>query len=553
MFSAFRHSSSPALCRHHRDVVLSRRVQPSYGNRFSWALAVALVCNVVALQIPCKGQSLAPARQQKEPGVVDSKDKETEPSDLAELDANIQECESASEAVLLCQLFLADDTLASEVRDRVEERLAFWKDREANGYVRFGKEWLAGTSAAARREESRNCCAAGLALLRLARFQLSEKEFEKAGRLDPSASQPEFFIGLVDEIIRKDSISAMRHFKAAARRQPNYWMAWNNAAISGLRGGRTTNVTADFQQALLRSEGDDRKLVANNMARVLARGRLNSRHLADLTVLYKDAVTVFALEPFDVLRADQETDNEYVARLTPKIYFNPLWGEHHDKNPDAQPQDGIIGVAYGTGFFVDNSHIVTNHHVVEGHTLLQVRDPKDNKRFFAATLLDADPIADLALLSCDEIDCEGLSIQSLTPGRGTEVMALGFPGGLLEPGLGIGLKSTRGSVVTEPEDYGEASRFLFDAIVNQGNSGGPLVDKTGSVVGVVVEIRGLSMHNQYSAAVPIEDLTAFLGKNQITLRLADSNRPELKDWENVDTRASPCTVLIKNIIKASSN
>jgi len=157
---------------------------------------------------------------------------------------------------------------------------------------------------------------------------------------------------------------------------------------------------------------------------------------------------------------------------------------------------GSIGRASGTGFFVTDQHIVTNHHVVDGSREITIQPVYDKEHYKMRRAARPCPEFDLALLefaSPEErtrfIEDQG-AIEALgwapdfsgLPGE--EVAALGF-------GDSDQLVATRGIVSSWETMSNRASPYLqlavvirTDASINPGNSGGPSVDAEGRVIGV---------------------------------------------------------------------
>ena len=152
---------------------------------------------------------------------------------------------------------------------------------------------------------------------------------------------------------------------------------------------------------------------------------------------------------------------------------------------------GQTGVSQGSGFlFDDQGHIVTNQHVVEGAERIEVDFPSGLK--LRGEVLGVDPDSDLAVIRLDEIP-EGITPLSLADSDqaqvGQRVIAIGNPFGLagtmtvgIISGLGRSLQSNR-----PPDETGSFSApniIQTDAAINQGNSGGPLLNVRGEVIGV---------------------------------------------------------------------
>lgn len=84
--------------------------------------------------------------------------------------------------------------------------------------------------------------------------------------------------------------------------------------------------------------------------------------------------------------------------------------------------------------------------------------------------------------------------------------------------------------------------FLYDAITNPGNSGGPLCDKSGRITGVVRAVTG-SVGGTYGAGIPIADALPFIHQHVPDVVARTSAAKEV-DWPQVDAMISPSTVLI---------
>ncbi len=134
----------------------------------------------------------------------------------------------------------------------------------------------------------------------------------------------------------------------------------------------------------------------------------------------------------------------------------------------------------GTGFFVTREgHVVTNNHVIEGCSSIQIK--ASNTSPVAARLLARDTNNDLALLKADITADKFATIRSGVR-LGEAVAAFGFP---LNSVLASSGNFTLGNV-TALAGIGDDSRFLqISTPVQPGNSGGPLLDESGNVVGVV--------------------------------------------------------------------
>ncbi|WP_297799826.1 trypsin-like peptidase domain-containing protein [uncultured Brevundimonas sp.] len=153
--------------------------------------------------------------------------------------------------------------------------------------------------------------------------------------------------------------------------------------------------------------------------------------------------------------------------------------------PSATSDDGPKPIQGGSGVIIDaaNGIIVTNHHVIDGGRSFTVDLP--DGRFFDAELLGGDEDTDIAVL---KVKATGLTQVALVDSdnlrTGDMAFAVGYPLGLdqtLTMGVISGLNRTgRGDTI---EDY-----IQTDAAVNSGNSGGPLLDSRGRLIGINTSI-----------------------------------------------------------------
>jgi serine protease Do len=137
----------------------------------------------------------------------------------------------------------------------------------------------------------------------------------------------------------------------------------------------------------------------------------------------------------------------------------------------------------GSGFVVTKDGLaVTNNHVVTGATKISVRVPGKTEPV-AAKVLGASECADLAVIDLDGGDYDALEWAKGAPDIGDEVQAVGYPLGVREITLKPGVvEKVKGPEAT---DWAAVAGVMqHSAEIRPGNSGGPLVNKAGKVVGV---------------------------------------------------------------------
>ena len=182
--------------------------------------------------------------------------------------------------------------------------------------------------------------------------------------------------------------------------------------------------------------------------------------------------------------------------------------------PQTQRQEAL-----GSGFVIDKAgHIITNYHVVEGARSVDVSF--SNNESMRARLVGVDPSTDIAVL---QVDAHSRALTPLMLGNsdsvrvGDSVVAIGNPFGL-ERTVTTGIVSALQRVIQAPNSYSIDHVIQTDAALNKGNSGGPLLDAEGHVIGVNSQIQSGSGGNVgIGFAVPIDTVKtghaehAFLG------------------------------------------
>jgi len=193
-----------------------------------------------------------------------------------------------------------------------------------------------------------------------------------------------------------------------------------------------------------------------------------------------------------------------------------------DNNPLSQlfrglpmPPNRSLMHVQGSGFIITSDGIVlTNAHVVDGAKNVTVR--LSNHREFKAKVLGADRSSDIAVLKIDARDLPTVRLgDSDKLAVGDYVLAIGEPFGLEETAT-AGIVSAKGRSL--PGD-GYVPFIQTDAAVNPGNSGGPLFDATGAVVGINAQIfsnsggyQGVSFAIPINVAIQIKDEIVKTGK-----------------------------------------
>jgi putative serine protease PepD len=157
---------------------------------------------------------------------------------------------------------------------------------------------------------------------------------------------------------------------------------------------------------------------------------------------------------------------------------------------DSIPFGGGSQRSQGSGFVYDaDGRIVTNEHVVDGADTISVQFPGGAS--YRATLVGMDPSTDLALIKVDAPAdiLHPLALgDSTTTKVGDGVVAIGSPFGL-EESITAGIVSALHREITSPNRFAIEDAIQTDAAINHGNSGGPLLNLRGQVIGVNAQIQ----------------------------------------------------------------
>ena len=171
------------------------------------------------------------------------------------------------------------------------------------------------------------------------------------------------------------------------------------------------------------------------------------------------------------------------------------------------------GTSSGSGFIISqDGYVVTNYHVVEGAKAIYVTTHNDEK--FPATLVGQDSTNDVAVLKVESTGLPHVTLGSSDAlNVGDQVVAIGNPLGDLTATLTVGYVSAKDRDVTT--EGATINMIQTDAAINSGNSGGPLFNMKGEVVGITTaKYSGSSSSGAtiegIGFAIPIDDVTSMI-------------------------------------------
>jgi serine protease Do len=214
--------------------------------------------------------------------------------------------------------------------------------------------------------------------------------------------------------------------------------------------------------------------------------------------------------------------------------------------PPASKDDDDAKLVSGSGFFVTNTgHIITNNHVIEKCS--DVAIVSDEHPATIVRVVGTDPTNDLALLQANVRPSAVADLRS--PVRlGEQVAAFGYP---LSSILASSGNFTQGSVTALAGMRDDARHLQIQVPIQQGNSGGPLLDASGNVVGVIVSMisakRMMEVANtlpqNINFAIKASVAANFLDSKGVQYATASSNSNPLKP-EDIAERAKKLSVMV---------
>jgi S1-C subfamily serine protease/Tfp pilus assembly protein PilF len=210
-----------------------------------------------------------------------------------------------------------------------------------------------------------------------------------------------------------------------------------------------------------------------------------------------------------------------------KLYPESKKGSNSNLIPDNSE------AASGTGFAISsNGYIVTNHHVINGAKKIEIRGVNQNyNQSYSAEVVISDERNDLAIIRINDPLFSSLGIipyalRNNLADVGENVFVLGYP---LTTTMGTEVKLTNGIISSKTGFQGDISTYQISAPVQPGNSGGPLFDNSGNLIGIVNAKHGMAENAGYAIKV------SYL-KNLIELI---NNPPNLPSVNTISSKTLP--------------
>jgi len=236
--------------------------------------------------------------------------------------------------------------------------------------------------------------------------------------------------------------------------------------------------------------------------------------------------------------------------------LNPKWATQ--KIPFGEKKSNISNntnnewKGNGSGFFISRSgYIVTNYHVIDGASDIEVEFKYKNQVVgFNAKVVKVDKTNDLAIIKIDDSEFSNLSdipynFKTRSVDVGTEIFALGYPMALSL--MGKDIKFTDGKISSKTGLGGDITTYQIQVPIQPGNSGGPLFDTKGNLIGITSSgvNRKLDITENVNYAIKSSYLLNLIDVLPETITLPSSTQLSSKPLTEQIKILSDYVVLIK--------
>ncbi|MGA2499461.1 MAG: trypsin-like peptidase domain-containing protein [Tepidisphaeraceae bacterium] len=425
-------------------------------------------------------------------------------------------------AITIWQTFIdAKPAPSASDLEAARAELARWQQLHESKAEKINGRWIGGEERTALIEKVRRLSEEAQEMLRNNQTITAVKKLEEINKLypDPEAT---FSLGFI-ALRANNHNDAIRYFEQGLKLSPNNVAAMNNLGVALVAKEDIAGALEMFYKAAVKG---DTPQIAQNLVNILA--------AAAAKRMPETATLKSAAEASRILAGKYR-----INRPIQTFQLIPPW---RMKTPGREDEIGSV-ISSGTGFIVaEDGLVLTNRHVVAKGKMFLVILPGNVRKSAEVVTIDAEQ--DLALL---RIRPEGKFpvvefADSVLPKEGASCFVMGYP--MLDR-MGSNIKITQGIVSgVAPADPAD---ILTDAKVNPGNSGGPLLDAHGRVMGIVtMKTMVTAMEDSYGMAISTTRIQKFLAKNKITVNPAPPGQHAL-NAEEVAMKLKPATVCILSV------
>lgn len=200
----------------------------------------------------------------------------------------------------------------------------------------------------------------------------------------------------------------------------------------------------------------------------------------------------------------------------------------------------------GTGFAIADGYLVTNYHVINGAKTITIKGVNGElKESYKGYVVASDREHDLAIIKIvdkkferfDDIPyCIGKSV----PEVGDDIFVLGYP---MVNTMGKDVKLTDGIISASSGFKGDQSMYQITAAVQPGNSGGPLFDNNGNVIGIVNAKHADAENANY--AIKVSYLFSLINGSDLGIKMPENNKVKSKSLSKKVKKVKPFVYLIE--------
>ena len=313
-------------------------------------------------------------------------------------------------------------------------------------------------------------------------------------------------IYLVGDGVRKDSKEAFKWYQMAASQ--DYADAQNTLAYMYLEG-KGVPANPEMGRRLLFSSAQQGNAIAQvNIAQMFEEG------VDDIPKDYAEAYYWYTLALKIKINLDQVEGGNIIPEMSKRreIVGGKLSEKQKNeiqKQVDSWDPKRLFSV--GTGFHINANHILTNAHVV--HSADELRIP-----YHCVEIVAVDEDADLALLFNPHGNPDIATFRSYPIDFGEEVAVFGYPLSNILSYRGNGTSGIISGLSSIIDDAHPDNLFQHTAPIQGGNSGGPILDSAGNVVGVVVSSLDpdVIQNQNVNFAIKFNVIEDFLQRNNVT-------------------------------------
>lgn len=205
-------------------------------------------------------------------------------------------------------------------------------------------------------------------------------------------------------------------------------------------------------------------------------------------------------------------------------------------------------LATGSGILISDNIIITNNHVIDGANKIEVViNANGIPETYSAKVLCTDKTNDLAIVCVKDEKFKNVgdapfSIKSNVADVGTSVFAMGFP---MSQYLGDEVKVTDGIISSKSGFDGDLATYQISAAIQPGNSGGPLFDNTGNLIGITSAGLDKRIADNVGYAIKSSYVLNLIDSAPINIKIPNNSNVKAKDLPDLIKTLKPYVVLLK--------